>query len=1266
MLSMISSAQYIDKIGNYKFLENKGQWPNELAYKGTIPNGDLFFFNDGIGYLLNQPDSTHAEHQHPEFTGHEQKTAHTHAVKLSFENSLELNWQSIDQSSNYFNFLYGSDSTKWHSKLHTSQQLLAQNIYQNIDIRLILHPKTGFKYEFVVAKETNYKQIKLNFDGAEKIEIINNELHIKTSVGTIIENPPFAYQMVDGKRQKVACKYVIKRGVISFKLGNYNKTLPLTIDPKLIFSTSAGSRADYWGNTACNDDDGNLYTGGTIFSHDGRGFPTPTGFPTTTGAFETTFQGGYTDIGIMKFDSSGTSLIYSTYLGGNDSEIPTSLVVDETTQELLILGTTGSSNFPIPNPANSFDPTFSGSLPVLQNDLVGGYEFTQGTDIIVIRLSNDGTSIINSTYLGGTGTDGINRKSDELVFNYGDQLRGDIFLDDSGSVYIASVTSLPTDPLDSFPTIGGFSPNYLGGASDGVLVKMKGDLSDIIWSNHIGSDGTDACFSVKVDSNFNVIVAGGTNDTIHGMPTNGANPFPIGDVDGFVMRISADGTTPIAGSYIGTSSFDQAYFVDLDEDETVYVLGQTEGLISSFSVFGPVYNNPNNGLFITKFSQDLSTTLISTTIGDTTNPAILTSNISPTAFLVNDCGNIFISGWGGFINSSGLDYRGDFIKNMPITDKAYKNVTDGDDFYLVVLFKNAELLLYGTYFGGNTSLEHVDGGTSRFDKAGTVYQSVCANCGANRDFPTFPDDGNNLTYPMRSKSFNCNNGLFKFDLANLEAIIEGPTCLTTNEEYYFKNLSTGGIDYYWDFGDGSAPVITEKADSVSHTYTLQGQYTIMMIATDLVTCIGKDTTYFDVNVINEIEIIGDTIFCPNENLPLVVNNSINPEWYSSGALTCNFCSATVASPTDTTWYFVKDSIGNSGCSSTDSIRIDLNTLPLVADFDLPTCDFIDKDIVFINNSIGGHEYTWDFGDGTTLFTTSDTNVTHQFTQRKNYSISLTVDNDSTCLKTTSIQKQIGLLHEITAYVDTTICPLKSVVLSVDDALLPEWSPSSSLSCTWCQSPTAAPQDTTYYVVKDSIPGGCFTTDTVLVNVQPKPNPQIIITTTDLRCYDEPVSFTGTINENDCECCVELTDWFWDFGDGFTSTETKPTHLYKAEGIYNVSLRAKGYDTVIGFQPIELYTLDSCLKNIFIPNAFSPNDDGENDILYVRGINVIKLDFRLFNRWGEEVFYTDRLSKGWDAYYKKQKQTQQVFVFKCTATFYDGEVRKFEGNITLLE
>ena len=125
-------------------------------------------------------------------------------------------------------------------------------------------------------------------------------------------------------------------------------------------------------------------------------------------------------------------------------------------------------------------------------------------------------------------------------------------------------------------------------------------------------------------------------------------------------------------------------------------------------------------------------------------------------------------------------------------------------------------------------------------------------------------------------------------------------------------------------------------------------------------------------------------------------------------------------------------------------------------------------------------------------------------------------------------------------------------------------------------------------------------------------------------------------------------------------------MYKIEGSYNVSLRAQGYDSIIGFQTIELYTLDSCLKNIFIPNAFSPNDDGENDVLYVRGINVTELDFRLFNRWGEQVFYTDKLSKGWDAFYKKQKQTQQVFVFKCTVTFYDGEVRKFEGNITLLE
>ena len=1267
LLCIRVNGQYINKIGEYKFLENKGQWIEKVAFKGTIPNGDLFVFDDGIGYLLTEKASnlTEGKQEHP----HKIDTVGQgsfHALKLSFGKAKKLQWKPIDRSSDYYNFLYGNDSSLWYSQLYTYQQIYARDLYDGIDIRLILDSHSGFKYEFLLGPRAKTNLIKMTFDGADELSILDGALYIKTSVGDIVERPPYAYQFKDSVQIEITCEFVIKKGIVSFKLGKYDHNLPLVIDPKLIFSTSAGSRADYWGNTACNDDEGNLYTGGTLFSHDGNGSPEVNGFPTSLGAFQTFFQGGGTDMGIMKFDSSGTNLLYSTYLGGDQSEIPTSLVVDEKTKELLILGTTGSSNFPIVNPTNSYDPNFSGGLPVLEDDLVGGYEFPNGTDIIVVRLSADGTSILNSTYLGGSGTDGINRNSSGLVYNYGDQLRGDIFMDDSGAVYIASVTSIPTNPIDSFPLVGGFGSGYLGGASDGVLVKMKNDLTAIIWSNLIGGKGADAAYSVKIDSNYNLLVAGGTRDTILSMPLGGVNPYPIGRADGYIMRISGDGTIPLAGSYIGTSSYDQVFFIDLDQDETVYVLGQTRGVIPKYSSFGTVYGNPNNGVFIQKFSQDFSSILVSTTIGDTTSPSVMSSNISPTAFLVNDCGNIFISGWGGYINSRFLGYGGDFIRNMPISAKAYKTTTDGDDFYLLVLFKNAELMLYGTYFGGNTSLEHVDGGTSRFDKSGTVYQSVCANCGGNRDFPTYPDDGNSLTYPMRSKSNNCNNGLFKFDLANLEALIEGPTCLVTGEEYHFRNLSTGGINFVWDFGDGTSEVFTEKLDSVSHIYTKQGEYTIRMIATDLVTCVGKDTTYFEVAVINDIEIIGDTLFCTVNSILLNVDNSINPYWSSKGELSCQFCTETIAAPTDTTWYFVKDSIGANGCFNSDSIRLDLNDLPLIAAFDMPTCQYLNEEVQFLNNSTGGEEFIWDFGDGNLLFTTKDTNVFHIYSERNSYNVSLKIINKKTCSETNLLMREIGILDDIVCFGDTTICPFQSVVLKVKGADFPEWTPSNTLSCTYCIEPIATPTDTTIYIVKDSLNGGCFVTDTVVVNVKQKPNPLISIQTTDFKCYNEPITFIGNVNENDCDCCIELTDWFWDFGDGTTSVDLQPTHEYKGEGIYNVSLRALGYDTVIGFQAIELYTLDSCLKNIFIPNAFTPNGDGENDVLYVRGINVVKLDFRLFNRWGEEVFYTNQLSKGWNSFYKGKKQTQQVFVFKCSVTFYDGERRKFEGNITLLE
>src|SRR5690606_22243025 len=184
-------------------------------------------------------------------------------------------------------------------------------------------------------------------------------------------------------------------------------------------------------------------------------------YPTTTGAYQVLYGGGNIDVAITKYDVSGTFLIYSTYLGGNGSEIPHSLVVNNY-DELFIYGTTGSANFPVT--ANAFDQTFNGGTSV--NGVGMGFVYPSGCDIFISRLNVSGTTLLASTFLGGTGNDGLNLAGG-LKHNYADESRGEIDIDKLNYVYLASTTS-----STNFPGVAGaFQSTYGGGSQDGIVVK---------------------------------------------------------------------------------------------------------------------------------------------------------------------------------------------------------------------------------------------------------------------------------------------------------------------------------------------------------------------------------------------------------------------------------------------------------------------------------------------------------------------------------------------------------------------------------------------------------------------------------------------------------------------------------------------------------------------------------------------------------------------------------------------------------------------------
>ncbi|HRN38174.1 MAG TPA: hypothetical protein PLL18_14810, partial [Flavobacteriales bacterium] len=215
------------------------------------------------------------------------------------------------------------------------------------------------------------------------------------------------------------------------QLGTYDAAHELVIDPALSFSSYSGSTADNFGYTASFDSRGFLYSGSSAFGQ---------GYPITTGAYDVTWNGGTgnqnvgTDIALTKWDTTGSFLIWSTYLGGSGDDLPHSLIVNDA-DELIVLGTTGSPNFP--TTPSAFQSAFAGGTTFTPQGI--GTRYPLGTDMVLSRLSADGGQLLASTYVGGSGNDGINNATG-LHFNYADDMRGEVELTPAGNILVASCT----------------------------------------------------------------------------------------------------------------------------------------------------------------------------------------------------------------------------------------------------------------------------------------------------------------------------------------------------------------------------------------------------------------------------------------------------------------------------------------------------------------------------------------------------------------------------------------------------------------------------------------------------------------------------------------------------------------------------------------------------------------------------------------------------------------------------------------------------------
>lgn len=1043
------------------FIRNLGQWNNPFSFVLPLQHAQVYAETNALQYFFEDAQQV-GNYVNHSLNPHLFKSAtiNMHAVRMEFLlSNTKTTVSGQHKLAHHFNYFVGSNPKLWKSNVPIYQHLFYDELYNGIDMRLMHTENGNIKYEFYVAPGANTQLIKMHYKGLTKLQHKNNQLFFETTVNKWIENKPYAYQIINNKTIEISCNFRLDdNNTVSFDLGNYNPNYELIIDPLLVFSTYSGSSVDNFGHTASFDNSGNLFTAGVV-----RNPVLSDKYPVTQGAFQTVWGGGTGpfpwDIGISKYNNDGSALEYATYLGGNRNDYPVSIIVDEHNQ-LCLLGASLSTNFP--TSTNAYDKTRSDTF-----------------DIVVTKFTANGSGIVGSTYIGGSGVDGLN-VADSLRMNYADEFRGEILVDKKGEILIASSTS----SSNLFTGIPSYQTNR-SGLQDGIVVRFDSTLSTVKNYSYFGEAKHDALYSLDVDILGNVVVAGGTqNNNFAPSPGFEWANFRGGFADGIIVKFNPTLTTLVGMRYWGSSAYDQVYFVKLDPQQNITVMGQG---FDSVSVTTGALNDTTGSLFVTKFSPALNQIIFSARIGNGGKRNAL----SPSAFMVDVCGSIYGSVWGGATNYQSRFAEIDRNPNtgqyrtfssstftLPSVGTPLITAPDGSDFWLFSLNPNATAFQYASCFGESGGQDHVDGGTSRFDKRGIVYQSACASCASGKT-GTFPTTSE--SFSPKNKSPRCSNASAKIDFRQGNILTAGftikPRNGCTDSIMLFENNSYNAQKNYWYINN----VLVDSSINLTDTFTTVGTYTVKLVVLNNATCnpIDSLTKTFSIFPSSNaaFTLTMDTCSPVLKFTNLSTSNNNQPfafTWHFGDGNTSKQLNPTHTYSLNGVYEILLITSENSQCADT-AIRIinyDTSGFKLKANFtpsDVLRCEPTIFEIR--NTSQNGDHFYWFVNDS--LVSTNPQGF-DSIAFKGQFKIKLLITDTSTCTKRDSIVREFSVFPE--TYTDFE---------------------SAQDSCS--------------------------------LNVKFKNNSLIIP--------------NDTVN------------YLWDFGDGQTSTETNPTHAYADTGTYTVKLTA---------------------------------------------------------------------------------------------------------------
>ena len=621
------------------FEANQGQVRKDVRFLSRGSGYNLYLTADEAVLVLTPPNAYAKRKQHGAQAQPESRAqAKSTALRISLVGAARKPVVSgLEEQPGKANYFIGNDPAKWRTNVPTYSAVRYGEVYPGVD--LVYHGKQRqLEYDFVVAPGADPNRIELDFSGADKMEIdAQGDLVLHVGGSTIRQHKPVLYQEVDGRRQEVAGGYV-QRGVhrFGFEVAAYDRSQPLVIDPVLSYSTYLGGASGATATGIAVDILGNAYVTGFTFAAN---------FPTTVGAFQA--PGRVFDVFVTKINPSGSALVYSTVFGGSQSDQANGIDID-LFGNAYVTGSTESTDFPVT--AGAFQPVHAGGEPPPQSDAehppegfvtkldssgsvldystylggtgiddcaaiavdlhgnahVTGRTFSNNfptanavqavfgggiVDAFVTKLDPTGSSVVYSSYLGGSGVD---------------QGTG-IAVDVRGNAYITGFTRSV-----NFPTANAFQEN-LAGAVNAFVTKLDPSGS-LFYSTYLGG-GNDFGVAIAVDLLGNAYVTGGTSSPNFPTTFRAFQTVFGGVQDAFVVKLDRTGSALVYSTYLGGNRLDEGRGVAVDLFGNAYVTGRTTGNFPTADAIQAVFGGGGFDAFVTKLNHDGSALAYSTYLG---------------------------------------------------------------------------------------------------------------------------------------------------------------------------------------------------------------------------------------------------------------------------------------------------------------------------------------------------------------------------------------------------------------------------------------------------------------------------------------------------------------------------------------------------------------------------------------------------------------------------------------------------------------------------